>query len=127
MIYSFETLKAWQEARKLVVSIYQLLDHFPKFEHYALCDQIRRAIVSVPSNLAEGSGRTSLREQIHFIEIAYGSLMEAYNQLLIASDLNYIDNQNLESLKPNIDSVAKLLNGLRSSYVKKLNDQSRKP
>ena len=121
MKYSFENLTAWQEARKLVVAVYQLLDHFPKFENYALCDQIRRAIVSVPSNLAEGSGRTSLREQIHFIEIAYGSLMEAYNQLIIASDLNYIDTQSLDNLKPTIDAVARLLNGLRSSYSKKLN------
>ena len=120
MQYSFETLKAWQEARKLVVSVYRLLDAFPKFEKYALCDQIRRAIVSVPSNLAEGSGRMSLKEQIHFIEISYGSLMEAYNQLIIAVDLNYIDEQNLNDLKPSIDTVARLLNGLRSSYSKKL-------
>ncbi len=125
-MYSFETLNAWQEARKLVVSVYQLLDNFPKFEKYALCDQIRRAIVSVPSNLAEGSGRMSLREQIHFIEISYGSLMEAYNQLIIAADLNYIDEQSLESLKAPIDNVARMLNGLRSSYVKKLETQSRK-
>lgn len=125
-MYSFETLNAWQEARKLEVSVYQLLDNFPKFEKYALCDQIRRAIVSVPSNLAEGSGRMSLREQIHFIEISYGSLMEAYNQLIIAADLNYIDEQSLESLKAPIDNVARMLNGLRSSYVKKLETQSRK-
>ena len=121
MKYSFETLTAWQESRKLVVAVYKLLDQFPSFENYALCDQIRRAIVSVPSNIAEGSGRTSLREQIHFIEISYGSLMEAYNQLIIASDLNYIDSQSLENLKQTIDAVARLLNGLRSSYSKKLN------
>ena len=126
MKYSFEKLNAWQEARKLVVSVYQLLDNFPKFEKYALCDQIRRAIVSVPSNLAEGSGRMSLKEQIHFIEISYGSLMEAYNQLIIANDLNYIDEPSLESLKPSIDTVARMLNGLRASYVKKLEDQNRK-
>ena len=125
-MYSFETLNAWQEARKLVVSVYQLLDGFPKFEKYALCDQIRRSIVSVPSNLAEGSGRMSLREQIHFIEIYYGSLMEAYNQLIIAADLNYIDEQSLESLKAPIDNVARMLNGLRASYVKKLKDQNTK-
>lgn len=125
-MYSFETLNAWQEARKLVVSVYQLLDGFPKFEKYALCDQIRRSIVSVPSNLAEGSGRMSLREQIHFIEISYGSLMEAYNQLIIAADLNYIDEQSLESLKAPIDNVARMLNGLRASYVKKLEDQNTK-
>ena len=80
MAYAFENLRAWQEARKLVKSVYQLLDSFPKIENYALCDQIRRAIVSVPSNLAEGSGRTSVKEQLHFYEIAYGSLMETYKE-----------------------------------------------
>lgn len=69
---------------------------------------------------SQGSGRSSLKEQIHFIEISYGSLMEAYNQLIIAADLKYIDEQSLESLKPDIDTVAKLLNGLRSSYSRKL-------
>lgn len=116
-MYSFESLKAWQEARKLVVSVYQVLDNFPKF---ALCDQLRRAIVSVPSNLAEGSGRISLKEQIHFIEISYGSLMEAYNQLILATDLNYIDEQSLEKLKPSIDIVARLINGLHAAYIKKI-------
>ena len=120
MGYSFETLKAWQESRRLVVTVYHLLDEFPKFEKYTLCDQLRRDIVSVPSNLAEGSGRTSLKEQIHYIEIAYGSLMESYNQLIIASDLGYIDETSLDSIKPDIDTVARLLNGLRSTYSKKL-------
>ena len=123
MNYSFETLNVWQEARKLVVSVYQLLDNFPKFERYALCDQLRRAIVSVPSNIAEGSSRTSLKEQIHFIEIAYGSLMESYNQLIIAADLRYIDVNSLEALKPDIDNVARMLNGLRNTYAEKLKTQ----
>ena len=124
MQYSFETLKAWQEAKKLVVTVYRLIEDFPKFEKYALCDQIRRAIVSVPSNLAEGSGRISLKEQIRFIEISYGSLMEAYNQLLIAADLEYIDIQSIDGIKPDIDTVARLLNGLRASYVKKSNEEN---
>ena len=59
LTYSFEKLNVWQEAKKLVVDVYNLLDNFPLFEKYALCDQIRRAIVSVPSNIAEGSGRRS--------------------------------------------------------------------
>lgn len=125
-MYSFEKLTAWQESRKLVATVYRLLDSFPQFEKYALCDQIRRAIVSVPSNLAEGSGRMSLKEQIHYIEISFGSLMEAYNQLIIATDLNYIDSQSLESLKPDIDKVARLLNGLHAAYVKKLEEQTPK-
>lgn len=126
MAYAFENLNAWKEARKLVVAVYQLLDGFPKFEKYALCDQIRRSIVSVPSNLAEGSGRISTREQLHFYEIAYGSLMEAYNQLILASELNYIGEDSLNELRPQIDTVARMMNGLRSSLLKKLNE-NRKP
>ena len=118
--YSFEKLKVWQEAKKLVVDVYHLLDSFPKFEKYALCDQIRRAIVSVPSNIAEGSGRKSLKEQIHFLEISYGSLMETYNQLLIAIDLGYITADSVAAIKPNIDGVAKMINGLCNTYSKKL-------
>ena len=86
---------------------------------FALCDQIRRAIISVPSNLAEGSGRISTKEQLHFYEIAYGSLMEAYNQLIIASDLKYIDENNLKGIQPQIDVVARMLNGLRATLKKK--------
>ena len=120
IVYSFEKLKVWQEAKKLVVDVYHLLDSFPKFEKYALCDQIRRAIVSVPSNIAEGSGRRSLKEQIHFLEIAYGSLMETYNQLQIAIDLTYITEESVQTIKPLIDNVAKMINGLRVSYSKQL-------
>ena len=121
LTYSFEKLNVWQEAKKLVVDVYNLLDAFPKFEKYALCDQIRRAVVSVPSNIAEGSGRKSLKEQIHFLEISYGSLMETYNQLLIAIDLTYISEESVENIKPRIDSVAKMINGLSNSYAEKLN------
>ena len=117
--YSFEKLNAWQEAKKLVVDVYQLLDSFPKFENYALCDQIRRSVVSVPSNIAEGSGRKSLKEQIHFLEIAYGSLMEVYNQLLIAIELAYITKESVDAIKPTIDAVAKMINGLSKTYSEK--------
>ena len=105
MTYAFENMRAWQEARKLVVEVYRLLDGFPKFESYALCDQIRRAIVSVPSNLAEGSGRISTKEQMHFYEIAYGSL----------------GNEQLKNIQPQIDVVARMMNGLRTSLVQKIN------
>ena len=124
IVYSFEKLKVWQEAKKLVVDVYRLLDSFPKFEKYALCDQIRRAIVSVPSNIAEGSGRRSLKEQIHFLEIVYSSLMETYNQLLIAIELTYITEESVEAIKPYIDAVAKMINGLSNSYGQKLEEQA---
>lgn len=119
--YSFQKLNVWQESEKLVVDVYHLLDDFPKFEKYALCDQIRRAVVSVASNIAEGSGRKSLKEQIRFLEISYGSLMETYNQLLIAIDLTYITEESVEAIKPRIDSVAKMINGLHNRYMRELN------
>lgn len=122
LTYSFEKLNLWQESKKLVVDVYHLLDEFPKFEKYALCDQIRRAVVSVPSNIADGSGRKSLKEQIRFLEISYGSLMETYNQLLIAIDLTYITEASLEAIKPRIDVVAKMINGLSNTYSKKLTE-----
>lgn len=124
LTYSFEKLNVWQEAKKLVVDVYHLLDEFPKFEKYALCDQIRRAIVSVPSNIAEGSGRKSLKEQIRFLEISYGPLMETFNQLLIAIDLTYITEESVEAIKPRIDAVAKMINGLSVSYSNKLEEQN---
>ncbi|MBO4481912.1 MAG: four helix bundle protein [Bacteroidales bacterium] len=123
MAYAFENLNAWKGARKLVVAVYQLLDSFPKFEKYALCDQIRRSIVSVPSNIAEGSGRISPKEQLHFYEIAYGSLMEAYNQLILATDLKYINESNLNDLRPEIDDMARMLNGLRTSLIRRINEE----
>lgn len=125
MAYAFENMKAWQEARKLVGATYRLLDDFPKFENYALCDQIRRAVVSVPSNLAEGSGRISVKEQLRFYEFAYGSLMETYNQLIIATDLKYLDENRLDDIRPQIDTVARMLNGLRSSMMKKIYDNDK--
>ena len=120
--YSFQKLIVWQEAKKLVVDVYHLLDNFPKFEKYALCDQIRRAVVSVPSNIAEGSGRRSLKEKIHFLEISYGSLMETFNQLLIAIDLTYITEESVEAIKPSIDAVAKMINALSNTYSQKLEE-----
>ena len=118
--FSFEKLEVWQEARKLVSEIYKLVRNFPNEEKYALGDQIRRSIVSVPSNIAEGSGRGSLKEQIHFVEIAYGSLMEAYCQLQVASDLNFIQENDLSSIKPRISSISSMLIGLRASLRKRL-------
>ena len=79
--FTFFDLRVYKEAKLLVREVYSLLDKFPKVETFALSDQLRRAVVSVPSNIAEGSGRYSIREKIHFIEIAYGSLTETLCQL----------------------------------------------
>ena len=80
----------------LVREVYTLLEKFPKYETYALGDQLRRAVVSVPSNIAEGSGRFSNKEKAHFMEIAYSSLTETLCQLDIAHDLGYISDNEFE-------------------------------
>lgn len=85
-IFSFEKLDVWQESKSLIKDVYQLLKKFPSKENYALTDKIRRSIVSVASNIAESSGRMSHKEKVHFFEIAFGSLMECFCQLLIAHE-----------------------------------------
>ena len=97
--------------------VYGLLKKFPIEERFALCDQIRRAVISVPSNIAEGTGRMSVKEQIHFMEIAYGSLMETYCQLQISLELGYITEEDLKTTKEKITVVAKLLSGFRANLA----------
>ena len=120
MEYGFERLNAWQESRKLVIEVYKLLKKFPIEERYALCDQLRRAVISIPSNIAEGNGRMALKEQIHFFEIAYGSVMEVYCQLQIAVDLGYITGDEFNEVKKFCFSTSKLISGLRASKVAQL-------
>jgi four helix bundle protein len=120
-VYSFEKLDVWQEARLLVKEIYQVTESFPNSEKYGLSNQIQRAAVSVVSNIAEGVSRFSPKEQIRFIEVAYGSLTEVYCQLMIAMDLNYIDKDKLERLKPSILKISNQLNALKRSILKRNN------
>lgn len=122
--YHFKNLDAYKESKNLVMMIYGLLKQFPKEEQYALCDQLRRAVISVPSNIAEGSGRTSAKDQAHFIEMAYGSLMEVECQIDIAYDLSYISQDNINQVEELIDVVAALLSGLRNKYLSSLNTNS---
>jgi four helix bundle protein len=117
--FSFEGLEVYQAARVLVRDIYRLQQKFPKTEVYALGDQIRRSASSVTSNIAEGSGRNSNKEKVHFIEIAYGSLMEAFSQLQIAQDLGYLTEQDIDTIRPQFISVAKMLSGLRKFFETK--------
>ena len=118
--FSFENLKVYNNIRNLVRDIYRIQEKFPKKEQYALGDQIRRAAVSISANLAEGSGRNSLREKIRFIEISYGSLMEVFCELQTACDLEYITTEQFESLRPQFTEIAKMLSGLRTTFQNKL-------
>lgn len=121
-MFSFENLKVYQYARELVKNVYLLQNTFPKEERYALGDQIRRAAVSITANLAEGSGRQSPKEKIHFIEIAFGSMTEVFCELQTACDLNYIKTEQLDALRPQFTEVAKMLSGLRNSLKRQVDE-----
>ena len=119
-IFNYKKLVAYQRAKDLVKAVYDLLRGFPKEEQYALCDQLRRAVVSVTSNIAEGTNRQTYPDKIHFLEMAYGSLMEVHSQMDVACDLGYISAVNLMFIEELIIGVVKPLSGLRSSYQAKL-------
>ena len=109
---SFRKLNVYVKAKELVAKVYELLKKFPKEEQYALCDQLRRAVVSVPSNIAEGCGRETLKDQTHFLNIAYGSLMETFSQLDVACDLGYITNDEFDQMELLVNEEAKILAGM---------------
>ena len=89
----FKDLIVWQRAMELVVEVYQLVKKLPKEELFALSDQIRRAVISIPSNIAEGQGRSSLKEFLYFLSIAKGSKAELETQLLLCVKINYLKSQ----------------------------------
>ena len=111
----FKDLVVWQKAMKLVKEVYYLTKSFPADERYALTDQIRRAVVSIPSNIAEGSGRSSNADYGHFLAIARGSLYETMTQLQIAVDLGYISEVNPE-LDALINEVGRMLTSMLKRY-----------
>ena len=109
---SFRKLHVYIRAKELVREVYELIKKFPREEQYALCDQLRRAVISIPANIAEGSGRQSQKDQAHFYTIAYGSLMEVLSQLDVACDLRYITQDEFNILEVLIEEEAKMLSGL---------------
>ena len=120
-IYSFEKLLVWQQARVLSKEIYLITKSFPDEEKFGLTSQLRRAAVSICSNIAEGSSRNSYKDKARFTEIAYGSLMEVLNQLILSSDLEYINKKEHEILRTLIEEISNMLNGLRKSQLNQIN------
>src|SRR5215207_7812505 len=111
----FKDLIAWQKAMDLVERVYKATVKYPKEECYGLTSQTRRAAVSIPSNIAEGQGRQTTKDFVHFLSIAYGSLREVETQLVIASRLNYITTDMLQGLLDRAGEVGRLVNGLSQS------------
>ena len=97
----------------MVIKVYQLLKLFPLEEKFALCDQIRRAVISVPSNIVEGMSRTSNKEKVHFLDIAYASMLEMDSQLDISKDLGFISEEQYKDIHSMVCTIGRQLNGLR--------------
>lgn len=114
--YSFERLEVWQLSRAYVAKVYEISTTlFPPVEIYALGSQIQRAAVSISSNIAEGVSRKTPKEQLRFLEMAYASLMETYNQWYIALDIHYIDENTFNELRKHVDRIANKINAFSRS------------
>lgn len=115
--FGYRNLVAYIKAREVVRNVYRLVKQFPKEEQFALSNQMRRAAVSITSNIAEGMTRYSNKDKVHFLEISYGSLMEIMSQLEVAEDQNYISHNEFLNMEALIADVARLLSGLQRSFT----------
>ena len=117
-MFAYRKLNVYQKALQWVLDVYGVCKEFPDCEKFALSSQVRRAAVSVTSNIAEGMSRTSNKEVIHFLEISYGSLMEVQSQLEISQLLNYITKEKLDFIDSKTEEIAKMLSGLKISKMR---------
>jgi four helix bundle protein len=127
MIYSFENLEVWKLSRDLVKDIYQATSRYPADERFGISSQLRRASISICSNIAEGSTRWSKKDQSRFYEIAFGSLIEALNQLILSCDLGFLPESQIAMFRKKVDQIARMLNGLYHSAHQTLNLSTHKP
>lgn len=120
--FYYRKLNVYHLSKQLVIDIYSISKKFPASEQFGLTNQIQRAAVSIPSNIAEGMGRFSIKERIHHLEFSLGSLMEVMCQLEIAESLNYISANELTIQEGNIKEISKMLTGLRRTFEEKSNN-----
>jgi len=113
--YSFEKLNVWQQARLLTKEIYIVTNSFPTEEKFGLSSQMRRAAISVSSNIAEGSSRKTVKDQAHFYTISFSSLVELLNQLILSLDLGFLSEEKYIELRNSIELISNQLNKLRNS------------
>jgi four helix bundle protein len=116
--FSFEKLDVWKDAKDFVVKIYRLTEVYPNDEKFGLVHQIRRASLSLTNNIAEGTSRRTNKEKIRFIEIAFSSLMEVLNCLIISKELNLIEENIFLELRTDVEKISNKLNAL-ANYFKK--------
>lgn len=126
MLKSFKELTVWQKSYKLCLEIYRLTKIFPDDERYGLTSQMRRAAVSVSSNIAEGYGRKTTPEYIHSLYITYGSICELETQILLSIDLNYINPDNMRKVQDDLNEVERMIKALIKSLESKGSTGSKK-
>ena len=116
--HNFKELKAWQKARKLVKEVYVISRSFPAEERYGLTSQLRRAMVSVPTNIAEGCGRGTDKDLAHFLDISFSSAFEVESLMILAYDLEFISEEQLNTFSIEISEVQKMIFGLINKFRK---------
>jgi four helix bundle protein len=117
-MFAYRKLIVYKKALQWVLDVYRLCRQFPDYERFALTSQVRRAAVSVTSNIVEGMSRSSNKEIAHFLEISYGSLMEVQSQLEVAQLLNYLRKEELDVIDPKTEEIARMLSGLKTSKMR---------
>lgn len=118
-VFSFEKLIAWQKSRELAKAIYRITKDFPKDEQFGIISQMRRCAISIASNLAEGSGRNSMKDKARFSEIAFGSALELLNQLILCYDFEYLTEDKYSEIREKLTEITLLIDGLRKSQLSK--------
>ena len=117
--YSFEKLDVWSDIRDVIKSIYALTKKFPEDEKFGLVSQMRRSAISIGSNIAEGTGRNTMKDQAYFSQVAYSSLLELLAQLTVSIDLGFIDEEKYVKLRQKIESTSYKINALRNSQLRR--------
>ena len=117
-MHRYKNLKVWNESRELVKLVYQSLNQFPKEELFGLTSQIKRSVISISSNIAEGCGRRTDKDLANFLDIASGSVREIESQLFMANEIGYLSNEELENLEKGLLELGRLISGFRNYILK---------
>lgn len=121
--FSFEKLEVWQSSIKFAKIVYEMTNKFPNEERFGLTSQIKRAAISISSNIAEGSAKKSLKDQARYTEIAFGSLLEVLNQFILAFELSFIDETDLFVIRTEIESLSRQINALKKSQIRRFHEE----
>ena len=121
--YNFEKLEVWKFSIDFAKKVYEITESFPDIEKFGLISQIRRAVVSISSNVAEGSAKQSLKDQARFTEMAFGSLMEILNQMILSFKLKFIKEKDYIDIRNYIENLSRKLNALKKSQLKRYKEK----